>query len=292
MSDIQREPEVVQNTVSLQKLRVSALFKAVSILLGAFVVQFVASMLCLIGLAVYVMAVHGGNKESLVGTLGHIISDYTMVISLVYAGIAILWCGTLYFRWQWREKPFPYRKALGGKRIPGAVALGLGACIILTVIVGLAAQVFPKAFEGYQELMDTLDISSSILAVPYVMLLGPIAEEFIFRGVILDRLRPAFSFWIANAFQAALFGVFHMNLIQGLYAFVLGMILGLVVEVTGTVFASMATHITFNTTSILLGILSDQATSLYEQLFGGIIIAAALCFGAGMHYYVMEWKKR
>ena len=69
---------------------------------------------------------------------------------------------------------------------------------MLTVIVGMAAQLFPSAFSSYEKLMDTLDITASVFAVPYVMLVGPVAEELIFRGVILDRLKPAFSFWTAN----------------------------------------------------------------------------------------------
>lgn len=288
----EKAAQMDQMAVALKKLRISAVFKALMILLGAFVVQFAASMLCLIVLAVYVMVVQGGDRDALVRTLMHSIDDYSMVISLVYAGIAILWCGSLYFRWQWREKPFPYRKALGGRRIPEVLALGFGSCIILTMIVGLAAQAFPKAFEHYQELMETLNIYSSILAAPYVMLLGPVAEEFIFRGVILDRLKPAFSFWIANVIQAVLFGVFHMNIIQGLYAFALGMLLGMVVQVTGTILISMIMHITFNSTSVVLSLLSTYAPEVYNRAFVLIVIAAIVYFVTGLRYYTGQNRKR
>lgn len=277
---------------ALKKLRVSAVFKALMILLGAFVVQFVASMLCMITVGVYVLFVQGGTREDLSMLLLQSINDYSMIISLVYAVIAIGWCGTLYYRWQWRERSFSYRERLGGVRIAGALALGFGACIVLTVIVGMAAQLFPSAFSSYDKLMDTLDITASVFAVPYVMLVGPVAEELIFRGVILDRLKPAFSFWTANVIQAALFGIFHMNVIQGLYAFALGILLGMVVQVTGTIFASMIMHITFNSTSIGLSLLEIHAPEVYSRGSVLIVASAAVCFIIGLRYYAGQYRKR
>jgi membrane protease YdiL (CAAX protease family) len=262
------------------------------ILLGAFVVQFVASMLCMITVGVYVLFVQGGTREDLSMLLLQSINDYSMIISLVYAVIAIGWCGTLYYRWQWRERSFSYRERLGGVRIASALALGFGACIVLTVIVGMAAQLFPSAFSSYEKLMDTLDITASVFAVPYVMLVGPVAEELIFRGVILDRLKPAFSFWTANVIQAALFGIFHMNVIQGLYAFALGILLGMVVQVTGTIFASMIMHITFNSTSIGLSLLEIHAPEVYSRGSVLIVASAAVCFIIGLRYYAGQYRKR
>ena len=95
---------------ALKKLRVSAVFKALMILLGAFVIQFVASMLCMIIVGVYVLFVQGGTRADLSRLLLRSVNDYSMIISLVYAVIAIGWCGTLYCRWRWRERPFPFRE--------------------------------------------------------------------------------------------------------------------------------------------------------------------------------------
>lgn len=276
----------------LKKLRVSAVFQSLLLLLGVFVIQFAASMLCMIVIGVYVLLVQGKTRGDLAMLISGSLNDYSMVISLVYAVTAIGFFGAAYWKGQWRERPFPYRKALGGGRIPGAAALGFGTCIMLMLIVGLASQIFPGAFEKYQKLMETLDVSTSALTVYYVMLFGPVAEELIFRGVILDRLRPAFPFWTANVIQAALFGIFHMNLIQGLYAFALGMILGMVVEVTGTVAASMITHIIFNTTSTLLSLLADHFPDRYNQCYPLVLLAAAFCFWGGMRYYVMQWRQK
>lgn len=53
-------------------------------------------------------------------------------------------------------------------------------------------------------------------------------------------------FWVANFLQALLFGVFHMNMIQGVYAFVVGIVLGFICEKSRSIYPSMLFHILFN----------------------------------------------
>ncbi len=61
----------------------------------------------------------------------------------------------------------------------------------------------------------------------YACVLGPVAEELLFRGILLRTLAP-FSKKLAIFVSALLFGLFHGNLLQAPYAFVLGLVLGYV----------------------------------------------------------------
>ncbi len=74
----------------------------------------------------------------------------------------------------------------------------------------------------------------------------PVCEELVFRGVTMRLVRRALPFWAANLMQAVLFGIFHMNWIQGIYAFVLGLVLGWICEKGGSIYFSMFFHILFN----------------------------------------------
>ena len=123
------------------------------------------------------------------------------------------------------------------------------------------------------------------------LFIGPASEELIFRGAVMDRLKIAFPFWLANALQAALFGLYHMNVVQGIYAFLLGMVLGLVGDVTGSIFATILTHIIFNGTSYLLEICFN-GTGIYETVGAvAVLLFAVLCFKEGLGYYLAEWRK-
>ena len=83
-----------------------------------------------------------------------------------------------------------------------------------------------------------------------------------------------------------------MNVIQGLYAFALGILLGMVVQVTGTIFASMIMHITFNSTSIGLSLLETHAPEVYSRGSVLIVVSAAVCFIIGLRYYAGQYRKR
>ena len=154
----QRETEGKETAVLLKRLRVSAVFHALLVLLGAFVTQFVASMLCMIVTGVYVLFVQGRTREDLSKLLMGSLGDYSMIISLVYAVGAIVWCGILYYRWTWRERPFSYRKAFKGARIPCAIALGFGACMVFNVIVSAASKFFKDAYESNHKMMVNIDL--------------------------------------------------------------------------------------------------------------------------------------
>ena len=87
----------------------------------------------------------------------------------------------------------------------------------------------------------------TVVGVLYGVILGPIAEELIFRGVTLYYTQKfTRRFWLANLVQATFFGVLHMNLVQGIYAAVLGMVLGWVYHRFRSLYASIWLHIFFN----------------------------------------------
>lgn len=107
---------------------------------------------------------------------------------------------------------------------------------------------FPEWLEFYEDLLDNAGFSGrpSMLLILYSVILGPIAEEFTFRGVTMASAKRALPFWGANLLQAFLFGAFHLNIIQGIYAFALGLILGLICEKSGCIWYSVVLHIGFN----------------------------------------------
>lgn len=77
-------------------------------------------------------------------------------------------------------------------------------------------------------------------------LVPAIGEELIFRGVVLNGMRQRFSTTKAVLISAALFMLFHGNLQQLIYPFVLGTVLGFVFTRTGSLMLSMILHFTNN----------------------------------------------
>lgn len=84
-------------------------------------------------------------------------------------------------------------------------------------------------------------------AVFYLMtiLVAPFAEELIFRKLMLRPLRR-FGDYSAVFLTALLFGLFHGNLTQFLYAFLGGIVLGFAVVWSGSVITSVILHMLIN----------------------------------------------
>ncbi|TCO72191.1 CPBP family intramembrane glutamic endopeptidase [Marinisporobacter balticus] len=100
---------------------------------------------------------------------------------------------------------------------------------IMFFVIGLLAEKILNEY-GYSILGDIETASSSSTTISmflYTSFLGPIAEEIVFRGAVLRKLEP-YGKLFAIIISAVLFGAFHANLIQGIFATMVGLILGYV----------------------------------------------------------------
>lgn len=93
------------------------------------------------------------------------------------------------------------------------------------------------------------------LALPVAVLIGPIAEEFIFRGIILRGLLRTRSAWSAIVWSAAFFGIAHLNPWQGIAAFGSGLLLGWAYVRTRSLALCIAAHVLNNFVAMLAPLL-------------------------------------
>lgn len=134
--------------------------------------------------------------------------------------------------------------------------LGVFVQFAISFLLNLVYIVRPDVMQNYTEVMESLGSGNpSLFSVFYVVITAPIVEEMLMRGLCLVILRKEFPFWAANIIQAFYFGVIHLNLVQGIYAFLLGMVLGVVVKRYGTLKASMYLHFVINFSGQLLSLL-------------------------------------
>lgn len=134
--------------------------------------------------------------------------------------------------------------------------LGIFVQFAISFLLNLVYIVRPDVMQNYTKVMESLGSGNpSFFSVFYVVITAPIVEEMLMRGLCLVILRKEFPFWVANIIQAFYFGVIHLNLVQGIYAFLLGIVLGAVVKRYGTLKASMYLHFVINFSGQLLSLL-------------------------------------
>lgn len=101
-----------------------------------------------------------------------------------------------------------------------------------------------------EQSMDLLKIN--LFGLLAITVLGPIMEEFLFRGAITKVLLANYSPRQAILISAALFGVFHLNPAQLVPAFLMGILFAWVFYKTGSLLLCMVMHILNNSISMAL----------------------------------------
>lgn len=111
-----------------------------------------------------------------------------------------------------------------------------------------------------QAIMELLKGIPYWLVFLFVGVLGPLSEEFVFRGVIYHGYRKSGRIVMSIFLSALLFGIMHLNFNQMSYAIVMGVLGVLMIEATGSFWASFIFHMCVNSSSVILS---------YGQIVGG-----------------------
>lgn len=193
---------------------------------------------------------------------------------LSVTAIATLYTLVIGFFWykKWKpEKDFGWKQAINVKLITALALLGISLQILISMCLNVVFPLLPQGMtDQYSSLMETLIGGNPWLSILTTVVLAPLAEELLFRGVTLKKAQKVMPFLTANIIQAALFGVYHGNLIQGTYAFLLGLILGFTAEYFHSIWASILLHAFVNGSAELLNLLPAQWTA---TVFGTALLA-------------------
>lgn len=141
-------------------------------------------------------------------------------------------------------------------------------------------------------------LSDQILGMPMwqmflsIGIFGPFVEEVVFRGFFLQSYQRTGRIIASMILSSILFGMMHMNFNQFAYGAVMGLMLALLVEATGSVLTSFIAHATFNSIEVILmyatSDLIDSAENMLTELEEtnqilltiGIYFVAAVIFTA------------
>lgn len=124
-------------------------------------------------------------------------------------------------------------------------------------------------------------------------LITPLLEEVLHRGVVYGRLRKGLGVVPAIFLSALIFAALHFNVVQFLYAFLLGIVLAVFVEKTGHIYPSILAHIVANGIAVIrteTGVLSKTVDG---SIFAWVISFALLFLGiTGIIWYYRHIKIR
>lgn len=162
------------------------------------------------------------------------------------------------------------------KSIGMFLMMGIGCQFFVSGMLIIIRPLFETLFSYYDQTINSLFVADPIIVAVYIIILAPIIEELMLRGILFSRLRHEISFTAANVIQAAVFGLYHWDIIQGIYAFGIGLLLGFVYERTRILLAPIIVHVIINGFGFLLQWL---ALGQYVPIWLAIIAGGGLLFG-------------
>lgn len=167
--------------------------------------------------------------------------------------------------------------------------IGTGFSQFVNILATLLRDVIN--YQQYQETVDEITLGKNLLTmILWMGIVAPLAEEIVFRWLIFLRLRDYVRREAAIIISAVFFGVYHMNLVQAVYAGILGAVFAYFLDITGSIWASVLLHMGSNIWSLVF---EEASPWLLEKNPSWILLiyGALLCvIVAGTGYFQKRRK--
>lgn len=167
-----------------------------------------------------------------------------------------------------KGKPIPQKKMKAG-----SIFIAFFMAYAMAMIMNIIGLLLTSIINAFQSGVDTTNLQDTLLALPSVWLVlfvcvgAPVFEELIFRKALVDRAIYCGED-IAIAMSGVMFGLFHGNLNQFVYAAALGAFFAFIYVRTGKIRYTMILHAMVNGMAtigtLLLKMFSEGTTGYLE----------------------------
>lgn len=158
--------------------------------------------------------------------------------------------------------------------------------LLLSTLLVFTSMFALNIFVQWFPLEDNLNgifmgLSRNVVGIMGLAFLGPLLEEVLFRGAIQGALMRYFGRpWPAIILSALVFGIFHLNPVQIVYATLLGIVLGWIYYRTGSLLSVIVGHVLNNSlavaTTVAFSSTDEQAVANSAAGIVGFVFFALL----------------
>lgn len=202
----------------------------------------------------------------------------TQVLTLLISG---LWYGLWIVRGR-KNREQEEKPRFSARSFGSVLCLAIGAQCLVSLLLAAWQYISPEQIDAYNEMIENSGIGElTVLSAIATVIMAPIGEEIVCRGLTVEYLKRAGAgFWVINVVQAVLFGIMHLDLVQGTYAFFVGLICGYLALKYKTLLASILFHLCFNAYSTFGSPLLEKVEAINSLAFqtGSIVIGIAVFF--------------
>lgn len=150
-----------------------------------------------------------------------------------------------------------------------AIVGGAGVSIALNIVIALTNMAGNDT--AFVEVSDMITSNPLFVTIICAGILIPIVEEILFRGLIFNRIKCQYNFVAGLLISSLLFGIYHGNIVQGIYATLLGIFLGFAYHKTKSILIPIFIHMGGNTFVSIYGKLGEN-----EENIGILVVTVAI----------------
>lgn len=257
-----------------------------------FIISIIMGVICGVILGMELKASGGMNTITdveMMNRLMDMIMEYALPATVVFQLINLVIFG-LWFKLWGRNKFVNPVKVVKASHVGVAFMSAVALEIIINFAMMLVSMFAPEVIEAFNELMETSGVAEmTVLSFLATVILAPITEELIFRGVTMKLTKWAgLPFVIGNIIQAVLFGVFHLNLVQGVYATFIGLVLGYLGYRYKTLWVPILLHLFCNLYATVIGMFEIPDTMMTNVVMA---VIAVVCIAGTIFLMKKENEK-
>ncbi|MCL2044963.1 MAG: CPBP family intramembrane metalloprotease [Oscillospiraceae bacterium] len=230
-----------------------SIWKTITPMLGYFLYQIVAIFVVSLAKFIHISIIEAGASTSFRSAI---------VFDLVYITIsAIIQLVLAIYRFtpKWKEAASSTLFEIGENKPIITATLIFVSFFSISLLLNIAMTMLRlnehSSYDAFRELIGKMTIIELFIVT---VIVAPIVEELCFRGIIFNRLLSWTKPWIAIIYQAAVFGIIHLNLVQGIYAFLLGFAIGLLYYRFRKLWFCILAHIAANFLAVVMRIIPND----------------------------------
>ena len=192
------------------------------------------------------------NPEDLKMSAGLVLLSSIAMLSIAsIVPLILFWRTTLVeffgLRWlRWKSIFWIMPAFVFAMMIVGAILVAFGWQTWLQDSLGAKPQ------EAVTLVKEASDLGLLVAMAVSAIIIAPIAEELIFRGYLYPVVKRFTDRWFASIFSGVLFGVIHFNVMALPMLALMGIILAVIYERSGSLWVPIGCHAAFNATQFVL----------------------------------------
>jgi len=155
--------------------------------------------------------------------------------------------------------------SIPAKAIPPLVLFGFSANLTLNILLPYLP--FPESWwESYEAMSSFIPTEIAVIPMLAVSIIGPIAEELCYRGLIYTRLKQGMGGLLAALISSLVFGAVHGTMIWFCYAFPLGLLMVWLFHRFQSLWASIVFHVAFNLVNFFISYLPETPLMILSYI--------------------------